>query len=866
MAASARRKVPSSKLPGAVTIDAIVHPTDFFGQIELNKHVMHMQFLCDASPDLLFMCNGTKLDVMHTYKVSCIGDGRRNWIYDREVVEIANIIGETRNPFTAKTLLPVCRKHFPQLVSTIEIDMTANNKSQAATANPTSDQAKAMRGELGGVIRIFGELPWYRRLEAYMPVYFQEWYTESIGAYNFETLQGLGTKRLGELVRVAALDPYKLCLWNKHSIDTLDSISVAMGDMLARQLGPTNPQAVPAYRYVAELAANPKFIKSRSMGSLYIPVETYKCLVPDANVRSLLVSESLVKYRKKVDESRVVSVMEVGLMSDILECTEVARALVEVLSTPSTVNMLYETECWPFANGNGIVLTPEQSLVVHALRVYPILLVNGNGGTGKTSVCAKSCVDMYPHGTVLAVAATGAAVEHFVQIIGSGVQTATIDKVIEERKRLEAGQTTEERCRFRRHRVLIVEEASTISISMLRMLLSSLPCLERIYMFGDTQQLDPVCGNGIGAFESLLNHYKGSPIAFTLRTSKRVLLGHESLSRNLDAISAYNGGRAVPYGSSEIPPLSLEYELEPTPESSTVFLGIGSSVDHSTRIMCEAFERCNEPITNPNSSYMVIAHTNDLCAALCRGIYSIRAKSTSLPFYRQHRFHANDRIIFKKNHYRMQPSGSQKMSDDVMNGTIGTVSTFIDEDMHVDPVLPRQYAQVEDMDAPKSFAEQIRWICFKRDDGISSFVPLFTDCADVRTPLYPEDKISHAYAVTEYKSQGAEANVVVFYVPPVDPEHTIRTRKGLYTSCSRARKTLIVLGNLNASKHAPCREPDALRPCPCDDFACIVQGSVMNNPGDAFDEVLPGFAELVTKFSAAPRLVHRKTAPPAPYK
>ena len=118
-------------------------------------------------------------------------------------------------------------------------------------------------------------------------------------------------------------------------------------------------------------------------------------------------------------------------------------------------------------------------------------------------------------------------------------------------------------------------------------------------------------------------------------------------------------------------------------------------------------------------------------------------------------FREGDKILQLKN----QPD------DDVYNGDIGVIEEIIDA---------------------KHSEDHKTVICVRFQDNIVEYRP------------ENFDKITHAYCISVHKSQGGEYPIVIM---PFTRRHAIMLqRKMIYTACTRAKKFLYLLGNLETLK------------------------------------------------------------------
>ena len=78
------------------------------------------------------------------------------------------------------------------------------------------------------------------------------------------------------------------------------------------------------------------------------------------------------------------------------------------------------------------------------------------------------------------------------------------------------------------------------------------------------------------------------------------------------------------------------------------------------------------------------------------------------------------------------------------------------------------------------------------------------ECRDLILDLTFKDleNIIHAYAISIHKSQGSEFNTIIL---PINHDIFL-TKKLLYTAITRAKKNLIIIGDINILNHGHIKE------------------------------------------------------------
>jgi hypothetical protein len=534
-----------------IEVASVVEPSDYVEKLERGEAISWLKFQSQRG-DVVYSCNGSRFTPLHTYSLMCF-PARFVRAVGSNVARVARVVSGTRLPLTRSTLLTVCRRHLARLLDDVS-KATDPNRQEDLALRITMESAN--RGNLGDVLRVYGEMVWYHELEVILKLYFSEWYVDVLSCvYAKKAIQGLPIDELGRMVRLAATNPFELCLWTSHRIMLLDDIThdqaVRLCDVFAAVVPPRDPIRLAALVYCSQM-----FEEIHKRGEAVMPVSRYKRGVTDPTIRMILADSGAVTYIKPDSSSS--AEMLVGMMPDLKNEEDVVDAIVQTIGRPGErLSARPREQCWPFTVDSKVVPNPEQVQVIDALRKYDFVIVNGRGGTGKTSVGIQACIDMFPRGSVLVIASTGAAVEHVAQIIGPGTRCVTLSKALEDYRR---NRDSPDRLCFAHHRILIIEEASTVSASDMKKLLFTMTRLERVYMFGDTQQLEPV-EFGSCLFSSIAHKLKGAPIAFEMKQSMRIDQASQSLIRNLDLISMYNGGDARDFYDPSRPPLMLDYSM-----------------------------------------------------------------------------------------------------------------------------------------------------------------------------------------------------------------------------------------------------------------------------------------------------------------
>jgi ATP-dependent exoDNAse (exonuclease V) alpha subunit len=461
---------------------------------------------------------------------------------------------------------------------------------------------------------------------------------------------------------------------------------------------------------------------------------------------------------------------------------------------------------------------------------------------------------MFAHGQVIGVAFTGAAARKLHETVGTGV---TAHRIIDAWRHVGCN-SAHPKYDYGKKRVLVVDESSTMSIRLFRLLLEALgPSLRRIYICGDYRQMPPV-GGGSSLAVALMNRYNGTPLSVELNRSMRVTDASGSFLRNLNSICTYNGMKkfvAPGPSTNKRPSLYLEWSDSPDSQCPFVFIHRGSTEQESVEVIRDALRKSGMDPDDEKSDYQIVVHTNDRRKSLGRHWYNASPIHQTIPEYREHEFRVGEQVMFLENNYGCTLPKSEYNSEPVMNGTIGVIADIFDEDTCAKEKTLKKLTDTAD---PQSSPDSIRWI------HIAAPVD-----ALICLSVYKKENIVRAQPATVAKMQGGEAKIVVVYLDDIqNGALTNYTRCELYTACSRGKERCIIVGSSRPPRDQeemeaffpPPEEQRTVdeRKCPDATFEYIVANTSVLSEHTRFYEKFTEFSKIDDLTKTTPTMSHSR--------
>lgn len=397
-----------------------------------------------------------------------------------------------------------------------------------------------------------------------------------------------------------------------------------------------------------------------------------------------------------------------------------------------------------FEKSNGITYASMQRKAIIEAMSGGLLILTGGPGTGKTTTL-NAIISLYKQSglKVLLAAPTGRAAQRMSEV--TGCESKTIHRM------LEVEWDNNDKPRFTRNErnlldcdALIIDEMSMVDSTLFESVLRALPLGCRLIMVGDSDQLPSVgAGNVLG---DLIASEKVPVVALT-----------EIFRQSMESLIITNAHKIVHGEMPEIRRADKDFFFMSYADkniitekivslcSSRLPAAYGFSPLYNIQVLCPG-RKGDLGVTELNKKLQQVLNPPEKNKSEIR-----------MPVYI---FRDGDKVMQTKNNYNLLwEKDDGTTGTGIFNGDIGII---------------------ESIDA-KSKSAEIRF--------------------DDRTVKYNSEDLLNvelAYASTVHKSQGNEFDAVVmpmFYGPP-----QLYYRNLLYTAVTRAKKLLILVGNVGVLK------------------------------------------------------------------
>ncbi len=387
---------------------------------------------------------------------------------------------------------------------------------------------------------------------------------------------------------------------------------------------------------------------------------------------------------------------------------------------------------------NNIKYEQKQRIAIATAVEKGLLILTGGPGTGKTTTI-NGILELFEQDrlNVVLTAPTGRAAQRMSEITGK--EAKTIHRL------LEAERTTGERMSFARNArnpidadAVIVDELSMVDIVLFASLLDALPLGCRLVMVGDSDQLPPV-----GAGNVLHDLIKSDVLP--------VVKLDEVFRQAMESLIVSNAHKIV---KGEMPVMDKV-------DSDFFYMPRADAISTSNTVV----ELCK--IRLPKAyGYSPLTDIQVLCPSKKgpAGTFNLNRilqhelnppdKSKKEISLLTRVFREGDKVMQIKNNYNICWTKNGEEGNGIFNGDVGII----------------------EMIEPSS----------------NSLIITFDD----RCATYSSENLSEielAYAITIHKSQGSEFEATI--IPTIDIAPQLCYRNLLYTAVTRARSTLIIVGN-----------------------------------------------------------------------
>ncbi len=461
--------------------------------------------------------------------------------------------------------------------------------------------------------------------------------------------------------------------------------------------------------------------------------------------------------------------------------------------------------------GKTVALSDEQMAAVTAAARSRLTIVSGGPGTGKTFIVASLIRLLVRLGVkceeIALAAPTGKAANRMEESLRRALQAieslSPTDSLM--LKRLPQPQTlhrllgySSSRRRFNHHRnnrlgfsVVIVDEVSMVDLTLMERLVGALGPNCRLILLGDTDQLPSVSAGAVlrdllSVVESIAQANPGASTAGAIRLSKS--FRHHADDTSTRAISIF--AEAIKRGDTEVlenkadtsglavlrrsSPEELSYSgvelLENTPQNIQQFVDrwFRERIQGSNelqRLKAKVFRQTDDGTIAPEdqsemkelfdhvSRALIVCVTRVFATGseALNEVFHERVARTKLTAPSLGRFEPGEPIIVTRNDYDRE----------LFNGDQGVV------------IRARHQAG----------AKPFLAAAFPFGSSFRAF-PLNTI----------EDSIELSYAITAHKAQGSEYEMVALLLPMNDMP--LLTRELIYTAVTRARRAIVIVGDL----------------------------------------------------------------------
>ncbi len=400
-------------------------------------------------------------------------------------------------------------------------------------------------------------------------------------------------------------------------------------------------------------------------------------------------------------------------------------------------------------NGLGVKLDELQKDAIIEPSRHGVTIVTGGPGTGKTTVINGIIRYFEMQGMELLLAApTGRAAKRMKE--ATGYEAMTIHRLLE----ISGDPSSDMHFKFERNHdnpleadVVIIDEVSMVDILLMNSLLDAIASGTRLILVGDVNQL-PSVGPG-----NVLKDLISSGVFATVRLMH--IYRQDEDSRIVTNAHMINAGEQIPFDNKS---------------KDFFFISRRNPAEIAEEVVSLVKERMPNYVGVTSNEIQVLTpmKKGDVGSII---LNSLLQKSVNPPSKDKHEkdsgkftFREGDKVMQIRNNYKLEwvledETGYEiDKGTGVFNGDVGVITHISD------------------------YAEEVT---VEFDEGHK-----------VIYPFSFLDELTLAYAVTVHKSQGSEYPVVV--IPLVQGPPVLYTRNLLYTAVTRAKKCVVIVGDVNA--------------------------------------------------------------------
>jgi exodeoxyribonuclease V alpha subunit len=463
------------------------------------------------------------------------------------------------------------------------------------------------------------------------------------------------------------------------------------------------------------------------------------------------------------------------------------QALVDVQSRPA------------LADGEPVALSGEQAVALRAALHYPLVVISGGPGTGKTTIVvsilrALGRLGIKP-GAIAMAGPTAKSAYRLGQAVRSGLaeiaDATSVDRALLDlsepqtlHRLLGANPTTGQ---FLYHEnnplaadVVVVDEASMIDLVLMERLLRSLPREARLILLGDDHQL-PSVEAGAVLRDLIAGHAPLGPRAVRLTESYRMRTDDPDGRDILTVSGAIDSGK-----TPEINPdrTGDGVVCQRASAAAVTFHGVEFvETAEGTSVLSDFLDRWDEEVVCALADFnLLVGHEYSLGQD---GFDESDVRRLGRLF--DHFEHA--RVLCLT---RIRPTGADRVNAELHRRALRRAARAPERGAELiagEPVM----IQVNDYDrmlfnGDQGLVLRVRvgarvasMAVFTRDEGFAAF-----SIDTLRSNLL------HSYALTVHKAQGSEYDRIALILP--DADIPINTREILYTALTRSRTAVTILG------------------------------------------------------------------------